>query len=495
MLNSQIIALREGGTELLQAPLRLEVDQKPDAAADSWWQDLCYERVQRALEGDLVAAELFVCLLGDELVQRRDPEALARVLARIRDHCWGARVSLVTPRLIADPLVPGRGTLEKWLGKAIDGRALDLLQVIYDPYQPESLAPQALRDAVANRASKRLGVLRGLSPAVRPWRCVLTKDDWDLTEENWAVEELLRPLVQQPDAPDQGADLVIVVDNPDPGEQKRMVKETLKRYPRRRSIVATLGTYPTRALSVFCQRNSLPDPLHLGGELELWYFLLHLNHSLPPAGGKKRGDVRPVALDEAFTFPPTAVEPVVLFTSSFDLDKANRYHCLAAAKDVGSLLARTPLELCYHVEPAINRQRLNQILDRMPGVTVWIHMGHGKANHGLWQAGHSEPSPPEMWLRSFAPQAPRLGLALFLTCHSADIARAFAQAGAGVAIGFGGPVHTDQARELAFDVLQAVVSDGLGRPAILRGFYKGVSRLESVEYSRYEPRAFYPAIR
>ena len=92
---SQIIALREGGI----VPV-MEWTHQDDARASSkaWFRRLCIDRVRRALDSDLAATEVFLCLMGDELVARRDQEALCRLLKEIADNCWGSRLFVVTSK-------------------------------------------------------------------------------------------------------------------------------------------------------------------------------------------------------------------------------------------------------------------------------------------------------------------------------------------------------------------------------------------------------------
>jgi hypothetical protein len=89
--------------------------------------------------------------------------------------------------------------------------------------------------------------------------------------------------------------------------------------------------------------------------------------------------------------------------------------------------------------------------------------------------------PPEKWLQCFRGRRLALPLALFLTCYSADVARIFAQAGAGVAIGFEGRVDSDKCRILADQILQSVLAKGWGQRAILEGFIQGRSDLMALE--------------
>lgn len=495
-MQCRIIVLPEGGTTPLSS---WTVGEAPDGPASPPggtrpWNAACVNRVSNALAGDLKPQEIFICLLRDELVNEQNRRGLCDLLREARQKCWGSKLFVVaTDSIVVSPeLVHARGALHQWLQEAVKGRVQDFLEISYDPFHPEGINGNDLRKAV-DRVDARQRALCDLYPRDRCWRCVFPSGP-----ENDLKATLLWPLVQ-PSRADADGDLLIVVPELDPEEQRRSVEVNLRRFPGRRWLVGTLGTLPSRELLEYCAENGLPETLFFAGEFELLYFLLLLNHGVDATVGPTT-EARPVArLDGPPTFRPCR-RPTFLFTSAFKPDE--RDHCLAAAADIGMLLGDAPLELRYRVEPAINRERMKEVLRRIDDAIIWIHMGHGEANEGLREASSEGSSPAERWLQCFQARQPpiALPLAIFLTCHSADVARVFAQAGAGVAIGFVGRVGTDYARELAVPIVKAILRDGADRATILSSFRAGVAGLEVAEWdpggwTPSGPRAYYPQTR
>jgi len=485
-MRCQIVVLPEGGLD----PRMMWALQQNRSEEEARWRELCIDRVKRAQKGDFTPDEIFLCLLGDELIDHCDLHALSWLLALVRDHCWGSSIFLVASEriLISEQLLKNRQMIFEWLCKAVAGRVQDLLLVSYEPRTEEPLRSTSLQ-AAASRARNRHKVLRSLHPHSRPWRCLLP-EEWNRSSS------LLARQVQEREATDRRLDLVIVVGDPNAIAQRETVKRALERYPDRRYLVVTLRSQASPLLWRFCEERRL-EPLDLTGELELWYLLIRLNYEVDRDLGTGAEAQAVVRADQPPTFQPLSLErlPLILFTSAFDPDQPG--HCIAAARDVSLLLAESPLETPFRVEPAIRRERLIEVLSDVSSLKVWIHMGHGQANRGLWESGEARPFTIEQWLGCFRSRSRSgvplpLELAIFLTCESAEAALRFAQAGVGMSIGFGAKVDTHLARQVAIQALKTIFRDGLSRRSLEQGFLAGKAALEALEWGHSQPVAYYP---
>jgi hypothetical protein len=461
------------------------------------WQMLCQEVVVWALTGAKVSLEIFICVVGDELTVPPDRSSLTRLLRLARDYSWAAKLFLVvSQRLRMEKLVlEGRESRERWMRTALEGKALDILQLDYDPKRPTSIKGEDLRSA-ADRAYARHESLAAQSAASGSWRCVVDP-------EQRPLQSFLSAWLEVP-GPAGAPNLIIVVDDLRPAKQLVTVNRALRRYPGRRHLVVTLQ--PAPELPSFCQSLNLPAPVELRGPFELWYFLLRLNetrsrlrlgtrtelsqmNSFDPAFN---GYVHPVELEETRVFHPNGNgdPPVIVITSAFNPQEPEQ--CFEAARDVGCFVERCPLGYQVLVEPAMTLGRLFRVMERWKDFNVWVHLGHGDGANGLEEAGTDRMLTPANILRCFEGRGLNLALAMFLTCRSTLIACLFAKAGAGVAIGFEEEVESSKGRELAGDVLETMLAEGTGQESILRGFRLGCHRIEVQEQLPSLPVAFYP---
>ncbi|HKV07118.1 MAG TPA: hypothetical protein VJ725_03205 [Thermoanaerobaculia bacterium] len=463
---------------------------------ESAWAKLCRQVIVWAQTGAKVSLEIFICLLGDEPVVPPDRSSLASLLRQARNCSWGARLFLVASgRIRAEKLVRrGKESRELWMRTALEGKVLDFLQVDYDPRKPETIKLEDLRGA-ADDSGPRQRWIAVQSGTDGGWRCVVDSEQRNL-------QSFLSVWLQVP-GPEQAPNLLIVVDDLRPAKQRAMILRTCKRYPGRQYLVATLQ--PAPGLLDFCLSQGLPAPVELRGPFELWYFLLRLNersrprqlgpareYGLDTSDPASNGHVHEVALDRIPVFHPHAngAPLSIVITNAFDPNELAQ--CLEAARDVGLFLERCPLGSRVLVEPALTLRRLFQVMERWTDFNVWVHLGHGYGAKGLKQAGQDRPVTPREILRCFRGRGQRVALAMFLACRSSPMAALFARAGAGVAIGFEDKVDSDMGRELAVEVLEVMLAEGMGQDAVLRGFRLGCNRIELQEQHPSWPVAFYP---
>lgn len=464
----------------------------------SAWEKLCREVIVWAQTGAKVSLEIFICLLGDEPVVPPDRSSLASLLRQARDCSWGAKLFLVASgRIRAEKLIQrGKESRELWMRTALEGKVLDFLQVDYDPRKPETIKLEDLRGAADDSGPRQrwIAVQGGTEGG---WRCVVDPEQRNL-------QSVLSTWLQYP-GPEQAPNLLIVVDDLRPAKQRATVIRACERYPGRQYLVATLQ--PAPGLLDFCTSRGLPAPVELRGPFELWYFLLRLNESRRPrqlgsameygldaSDPASTGHVHEVELDKIRVFHPhtNGAPPSIVITSAFDPNELAQ--CLEAARDVGLFLERCPLGSRVLVEPAMTLGRLFRVMERWTDFNVWVHLGHGYGANGLKQVGQDRLVTPRKVLRCFRGRGQGVALAMFLTCRSSHVAALFARAGAGVTIGFEEGVESDMCRELAVEVLEAMLAEGTGQDTVLRGFHLGCNRLELQERFPSWPVAFYPRL-
>ncbi len=458
------------------------------------WEDLCLKFVEEARarsdrRGEDSTTPLFnVFLLFDEeeFPDGLQLSALEDLLDQARKRIWGARLFFVVPPLkISRDLYPIMESLGDWMTALLRQGVTDLVQVPHS-YAAENQEPllKALRNA-AIKAQKRQQFLYAMADH-REWRCAFLTAQY---EGRALVSELLEPLVIGAPSERGHSNMLLVVTD------EILSVEGLNAYTytddpmHRNCLVATVNRVPSDALSGFCKEQRLAPPLDFRGELELWYFLLQLNQLRQwfPPSVHGASSIHAVHAQPESILQPVRQFPSLLFTSAFSSDDEEKPQWLAAAGEVGRLLRVLPHALEQQVELVIQPERLVQALKSNPQPNVWIHMGHDSASSGLQIPGMDVTQ--ERWVECF--KQCDLRLVLFLTCDSHEIAKVFAQSGAGVAIGFEGKVESDKGWHLAAAVLKAIFTLGTSRQVILEAFESGAGAFRGVRTVKATPRAYY----
>jgi hypothetical protein len=454
-------------------------------SAQSEWDRVCGTLVTDALrETRRPSFNVFLVFEQEELASR-DREALTSLITSARCRTWGATLLLV---LAGPPSFKAfersaRVDLELWLRALLSGRVSDLLE-ISEPVNRR--APDRFLEALRDRASgtdSRREMVNAIA-SHRAWRCVLPR-------ERLYLADFLGPnLLLNLDTPQPFADTLIVLAAADPETQIAIVERHLKQGDgASQCSVVTYVHEPAFELRQFCVLSGLREPFPVRGEFELWYLLLRLNEHAREHRAEDSYAVHPVALAGSPMLKVTELEdaPSLLITSVFDYADTGQW--LLAANEVGEILQRLPFGIERRVEMGVTPDRLSVILEKMPAVSVWIHIGHGNGRSGL-QVPDDGSVDVDKWLKSFNKR--HLRLALFLTCDSDVVAKRFAEEGASVAIGFVGEVESDKTWHLAVEVVKAIVAEGTRGGAILAGFGAGLPRFEAVQKLDARARAYYP---
>ena len=463
------------------------------------WQKLCLQIVKCSQRTPGLRIDVFICLFGDEALRPRDRTAIKRLLVQTREHCWGARIFLVIGQTIdlRGLLQDGRESARRWMETVLMVGVFSLLQIDYLPVLSNSLTSEKLRLA-ADKAEARESLIAGLQSAAMGWKCVMPARSDDRRTS------LLGSLIQAPTAREQSSHLVVVVDSPGAKQQAEIFEAALKQYPDREILVVTLKGTARGRLEELCERDRrCRGLLELRGDFELWYLLLRLNE---PSHHRGTGfsdlnsagvpedllglPVEAVTLDTIRLFPPLTEgdRPVLLVTCGFDPEDSKQ--CLEASYDVGWFLEAFPRGLEIHIEPAITLDRLFQVLDKVPRINVWIHLGHGHERYGLTDTSTTWIE-AWRWLQAFEGRDFRLQMVMFLACHSAGLAESFTRAGARLGIGFRNAVESSRCRQLAVEVLKALFREGGSPPRLLQGFRLGWSRLQALQEIHSQAVAYY----
>jgi hypothetical protein len=460
---------------------------KTSGGLDGFLEELCLGRVARAGNGDTTSDRIFLCLKGDELVARRDVADLENLVRRIREHGWGSPVYLVASSSILTPVLrEGWASVVTWLRAGVQTGLHAFLSVPYDRY---GTGPQeeTLDNAVA-RSKQRSACLAALRSHGLKWRCFGDRD-------RPLYAELFQPWSSDGSSLDRGEHLVVLVDGAKAESQTAIVEKALAAFPRRNHLVTTLRREATQELRNLCERRELFGPFRFESELEVLFFLLRLADPREMDEALGGLGLRLIRCEIAPTFAASSMgQPCLLFTNSFDVEEAK--HCRAASKDVAEVLGMLPWGVSFHLEPAITLDRLESLLGRKdrPDFTTWIHMGHGTDEGSLIESDAFTDRTPDEWLACFSGHGLNLEVAAFLTCYSWQIARRFAASGVGVAVGYEGVVHTQEARKTAVWIARRLASHGFERHAILSGFHAAAAHL-AVSGKALSPPVAYASLR
>lgn len=494
-----VVILPQGSGQPLAAPWR-ESDRLEDGRfkfQEERWRDFARQRARWALSGELLSAEIFLCLRGNHLAGRYDEHFIKALLEMARRHCWGDDIYLaVNWRNSIHRKQPiWRESLFKWFDAAIEHGATDVIeeQIAADGFSETD------GDALSHGAklSRRRHRALPLVAAQGEWKLVLPNT---LSQEN--LQALLGSFVHYGAEWREGTKLIAVVDQGDPAVQSGLVRMWLSRY-RRAPIVVALSGYgvtPSRKLEERCRAEDL-ELIEARGAFELRALLLRHNQSLQWRESSHGGKVEMVKVDgdnRVFAAHRQPGTPNLLLTSSFDPDGDGDEisHCLEASRDAGLITRQLPPRTIYLAHPGIRSGKLPEVLKFAaapsgPPLTAWVFIGHGEGRRGLKSGRPDGLEKPERWLNRFKGYGRSLPLVIFAACRSSVTAQHFARAGAGVAIGFEKDVPPKACQLLAAEVVRAALCAGGDQQAILAAFRAGCQQLSSHNLDYANPTAYY----
>lgn len=456
-------------TETDDAPLKLNKWKKNS----SFWPE-------RLLEDMPEPMEVFLCLDKELLAEGCDSPFLHHVIQQANRSMWAARVYVVVDREWQpedrDPEQPGPFL---WAEELLENNVSDILEW--------SLTLDSNYSEAARRSRERMGMLFNHPPS-RPWKC-LFRTPLSLSREE---EYLLSPYSVDSLSELDDENCLVVLRPPDDGYLE-YTEETLKKTKGYEVMVGVVDRLerPPSDLVKLCRKRGC-GPVRFHGVVELYYFLQQLNN--PRLNHLRLSHAK--LINETKATPVRVVEnprfkshsPQLLITYSYLPGQPDS--CLIAASDTWELVKDLPGNVRVKIYPAIKSARLAEILRELGHVLAWIHIGHGDEEKGLQQAEDELFKSAEEWLKSFAEYKSSLALTMFSSCRSAAVARRFAEAGVGVAIGFTREVHQKVCVELTKRVVEAAVETNGERSAVLKAFSAGREILE-IDDPNASPVAFW----
>jgi hypothetical protein len=462
--------------------------QSPEKA----WTDLALKINRRALGGEHTPVEIFLYLRDGLRGSVYDYGTMEKIVEGALDHAWAGRLYVVWDRSPATSLESGFGEEQGQilLAKCFDAflrcRVTDLIEVNPKGRPPGGLSAEEERQVLRGYAAssqRRWEALRAAT-GESPWGYVLRKDARIL-------ESFLGELVREGCLPPSGSSHLVIFDAAPEFGPKELLDEFRRVNGLNSGLVAATPKGYSKDLCYQCGRESPPlRVLTFNGVFEVAYALAQLNTPTKREPRRERRstaaadvEVESVEVSDEGLFQPPARQspPSLLITSAFHPGEESS-HSAAAAREVGAMLRGLPFDLDVVMHPCVTCESLPDLLES-GRFTAWIHLSHGHRAGGLYEPQLKEFASPRRWLTCFTVYKSSLKLAIFSSCESARVARLFAGAGVGVAVGFRREVLVQATRIVAQKVVRAAVREGSDQDSILEAFRDACESLAARTYA------------
>jgi hypothetical protein len=477
------------------------------------WEELTGEINRRALAGRHSPVEIFLYLRDGLRGSLEEYDVLKDFVVTARRHALGGGIYVVwdagaleTDFYELDAL----NTLVVCFRGLLEERVTDIIEITR---RQGPLGKLSLKE--------RTKIIRGRTVSSQRRRerlkALASEGSWDYVLPNEArfLESFLSEFVRDGVLPPSGPNHLIIFDDAPMLGADELLSEFDKTHPGGRGVVAaTLESYSALLKSQRAPESPRREVILFEGTLEAVYALLLLNDAGSPGARPKRpvageqpvreGDradvlveVKEVKLIKGpmFSAPAVSSPPRLLITSAFD--GRQQSHRRREAAEIGALLRELPSLPDVEVRQYVDCESLPSLLES-DQFTAWIHLGHGN-DDGMYDSRLNLCLPPSRWLNCFKAYKTRsLKLALFSVCRSSPVAKLFARAGAGVAIGFKNEVLTDATEILVQKVVPAALRGGSDEAATLEAFRDACGSLAAradelgVSYIESRPVAFCP---
>lgn len=464
----RVVILRQGSPNILRQwdeedPSQLLVEEW-DQGSSLWPSGL--------LNSQPEPMEIFLCLDAETLANGYDSPFLSRVIQQAHSSMWDAKIYVVVDKtLLLSDQKQFQASREKWFEVLLNNDVSDVLEweVNRGKWEKQSLAN-------LNEASARSEMRAAISTTQGQgsvWKCLLYKPPDAGSEQ---ASFLTRYLIRSVGQTDSDKCLVVLHTGCDDNALKYVRDEVLTHIQGDKVMVGVVdqAEEPPPELKEICEQKNYPL-LWFHGLFELYYFLQRLNEAI----GKREEELTGATSVQVVSNPVfkahepqvhAARTPQILITHSYV--PADRGGCSRAAADawqiVNSLRGRARAE----IYPAVECDKLPDILFKLKHMLAWIHIGHGDGEKGLQQANGLFKK-PEVWLNSFAVYESSLPLVVFSSCLSEEAARCFAEAGAGFTIGYANKVYKPACVLLTLRVVKASLTSNGSPDVILKAFLEG----------------------
>jgi hypothetical protein len=450
------------------------------------WDDLAIRLAHENSGNRRFEAEVFLCLHG-QLDEVYNYNRLAETLRYAREHVWGSPIYLVVA--VNFRLQPGhrkyQATWAKFFETVHQAKVVDLIEGA-GLFEANSAPSGATLRVMADESYERRLRLQLLA-SNHAWKCVVRP------ATDAPLAEFLAPFVSR-EAPALSEDnRIIVCTNSRKSTTKSFIEKNVIRRSGTHQVVANLVADSDfqHWLDGECNKRGL-ELLDFGGVLELRFSLVRLNHLSPHSAAGDRMEVVKVAPPALFTAERVAATPRLLVTNGFDPDDPrDSLLCLEAADEAGELKHQAPPGARTDIYQSVTCERLPGMIESAD-LTAWVYQGHGDGARGLQESRAGRFVPPGRWRDCFSNYQNGLPLVVFSACRSTHIARLFAEAGAGVAIGFESDVTSSAAKLLTTDVVTTALRTQGNQQEILEAFRRGCKRLTARGYIDSGPKAFWP---
>lgn len=474
MAEIRVVILQQGISALVAA----WTERDPTSPNQAKWKESATLWPQRLLLNQSEPMEVFFCLDKEVLAEGFDAPLLHRVIQQAHRAMWGAKIYLVVDKRWRPTREdPEEAEPYRWAQTLLENKVADILEW--------SVQPHSNYTEAAYRSHERMDKLVR-HPRHRPWKC-LFQNPFILTPEE---QRLLSPyLISAPsELSDENCLVVLRHANDNYLTDLEQIVPAISANELMIGLIDRLAE-PSVELDSFCRKRG-HDLVRFHGVAELYYFMQRLNE--PSLGVSVIDDDRLLgneAIPVRVTNPQfKSHNPQLLITHSYL--SAEPDSCFAAATDTWELISDLSVDVRVEIYPAIKSVKLAHIVNQLGHVLAWIHIGHGDAQKGLQQSDDEIFKSAKDWINSFAGYNSSLPLVLFSSCFSQPVAQQFAEAGAGVAIGFAQAVNKRVCVELTKRVVDAALKFNGERAAILSAFLEGHDVLKTVD-SEAVPLAFW----
>jgi hypothetical protein len=449
------------------------------------WDDLAIRLTHENLGERRVLVEVFLCLYG-QLDEVYNYSRLAETLRNAREHVWGAPIYLVVAANFHPHSEQRRyhATWAKFFETVHQARVVDLIEnasLFKGDVPPTGVTLRLLADESAERRERwqKLSSSQG-------WKCVVRP------ETDAPLADFLSPFVIRNTTTQGTGNRIIVCNNSRKSTTSSFMEKNVSQSSEQYQVVANLVADSNfqHWLDEECLRRGL-ELFVFNGALELRFSLLQLNHRSQEniAGG--RIEVVRVGPNPLFGAGRGNALPRLLITNGFDPNDArDSLLCLEAADEAGELNHQAPASAIVQIYQSVTCERLPSMIES-EDLTAWVYQGHGAADVGLQESRAGRFAPSHRWRDCFSSYQNSLPLVVFSACRSTHVARLFAEAGAGVAIGFEADVTSSASKLLTTDVVTTALRTQGERQQILDAFERGCQRLMARGHISSGPKAYW----
>jgi hypothetical protein len=456
--------------------------ESPPAPKLAEWHKATLWLARRARDLRDFRAEVFLCLKAGHLVHDFDYEFCRELCNAARRYCWNAKLYVAVDEAIDfnREQLDNIPHLVTWLGGLHKGRGrpTDVLLANFD--RMAALQTYHLTDL---RRARDVSALRyEMMPGL------IVPDQWHC----WAASKEYQPWLADVSANDAQNLMIVIKDSPSVRTAVNQARAKVMGHPGGRFVIGCLAKGKvSRGVAGLAQELNLPV-MRFRGLLELRYFLWRLNRLCQWQGRSEAlsHSVEAVRVGKPVFYSADGRRPRLLITCAFDPDRHER-NCLDAVADVGAIARAAPSHAECYIHPYFRAADLPGLFRQMPELTAWLHLGHGDGMGLRDIAG--DLIKLDDWFASLRHTTARLPLLVLSVCESARVARQFAEAGVGVAIGFENEVLPEMCRALAEAVVPSALNHGGSREAILRAYNEAFRNNREVA-AISKPRAFYSVL-